>query len=143
MAPTHSIAFCNNRGGVGKTFMTFQTACEAARARPDKKVLVIDLSLYGNVTTLLLGGSSRPPEAGGDTIGFKQTMEMVPTTDMRIEGLITTSRTPWTSTIRMTPPQGPRTDLLANYSPGSPSMPHSGPGGAHRPHQVRHQTIRR
>jgi len=88
MAPTHSIAFCNNRGGVGKTFMTFQTACEAARARPDKKVLVIDLSLYGNVTTLLLGGSSRPPEAGGDTIGCKQTMEMVPTTDMRIEGLI-------------------------------------------------------
>jgi|AntAceMinimDraft_1070359.scaffolds.fasta_scaffold27684_1 hypothetical protein len=30
MAPTYSQAFCNNRGGVGKTFMAFQTACEVA-----------------------------------------------------------------------------------------------------------------
>jgi hypothetical protein len=37
MAPTHSICFCHNRGGVGKTFMAFQSACESARARPDKK----------------------------------------------------------------------------------------------------------
>jgi hypothetical protein len=103
MAPTYSHCFCNNRGGVGKTFMAFQSACEAgrctltppdpwlkrrvvstlepckvknrfqdspfdfnlhryseaARARPDKKVLVFDFSLYSDITALLLGGSAR------------------------------------------------------------------------------------
>ena len=57
MAPAHTVCFCNNRGGVGKTFMAFQTACEAARARPEKKVLVIDFSLYSDQTALLLGSS--------------------------------------------------------------------------------------
>jgi cellulose biosynthesis protein BcsQ len=84
--PTHSIVFCNNRGGAGKTFMAFQTACEAARARPEKKVLVIDFSLYGDVTTLLLGGAAKQPD--GDTVGFSKLMEMAPTMDTRVEGLV-------------------------------------------------------
>ena len=46
--------------------MAFQTACEAARAKPDKKVLVLDFSLYSDITALLLGlfrarGSARRP----------------------------------------------------------------------------------
>ena len=59
MSPKHTVCFCNNRGGVGKTFMAFQSACEAARSRPDKKVLVFDFSLYSDITALLLGGSTR------------------------------------------------------------------------------------
>jgi cellulose biosynthesis protein BcsQ len=86
MAPTHSIAFCNNRGGAGKTFMAFQVACEAARARPGKKVLVIDFSLYADITQLLLGGGA----AGEDGVskGARETIKLAPTMDTRVEGLI-------------------------------------------------------
>jgi MinD-like ATPase involved in chromosome partitioning or flagellar assembly len=86
MAPTHSIAFCNNRGGVGKTFMAFQTACEAARSRPDKRVLVIDFSLYSDQTALLLGGSARE-SFGAPMKGLQVTVD-VTTCDTRAEGLI-------------------------------------------------------
>ena len=88
MAPTHSIAFCNNRGGVGKTFMAFQTACETARARPDKKVLVLDFSLYSDITALLLGGSAREG-FGAPMKGLQVTVENT-TEDTRAEGLIRT-----------------------------------------------------
>ena len=86
MAPTHSIAFCNNRGGVGKTFMAFQTACETARSRPDKKVLVLDFSLYSDITALLLGGSAREG-FGAPMKGLQVTVENT-TEDTRAEGLI-------------------------------------------------------
>lgn len=86
MAPTHSTCFCNNRGGVGKTFMAFQTACEAARSRPDANVLVVDFSLYSDVTALLLGGSAREG-FGAPMKGLQVTVENT-TADTRAEGLI-------------------------------------------------------
>lgn len=86
MPPTHSVCFCNNRGGVGKTFMAFQTACEAARAKPDKKVLVLDFSLYSDITALLLGGSAREG-FGAPMKGLQVTVEHT-TPDTRAEGLI-------------------------------------------------------
>mmetsp|Transcript_176 Transcript_176/g.466 ORF Transcript_176/g.466 Transcript_176/m.466 type:complete len:418 (-) Transcript_176:767-2020(-) len=86
MAPTYSQAFCNNRGGVGKTFMAFQTACEAARARPEKKVLVIDFSLYSDISALLMGGSARE-SFGAPMKGLQVTMDNTEE-DTRAEGLI-------------------------------------------------------
>jgi hypothetical protein len=86
MPPSHSVAFCNNRGGVGKTFMAFQTACEAARSRPDKKVLVVDFSLYSDITALMLGGSAREG-FGAPMKGLQVTVEHT-TADTRAEGLI-------------------------------------------------------
>ena len=86
MAPTHSYCFCNNRGGVGKTFMAFQSACEAARSRPDKKVLVLDFSLYSDITALLLGGSAREG-FGAPMKGLQVTVDNT-TEDTRAEGLI-------------------------------------------------------
>ena len=59
MPVTNSVAFANNRGGSGKTFLVFQLACEAARARPSSKVLVIDFSLYSETSGLLMGGLAR------------------------------------------------------------------------------------
>jgi len=84
--PSHSYSFCNNKGGVGKTFMAFQTACEAARARPDKSVLVVDFSLYSDITALLLGGSSRAMP-GAPMKGLQASVELT-TPDTRVEGLI-------------------------------------------------------
>jgi chromosome partitioning protein len=49
-------AVWNNKGGVGKSYLTFQIAAEYARQNPDKKVLVIDLCPQANSSSMLLGG---------------------------------------------------------------------------------------
>ena len=46
----------NNKGGVGKSYLTFQIASEYAIQNPDKKVLVIDLCPQANSSSMLLGG---------------------------------------------------------------------------------------
>lgn len=49
-------AFWNNKGGVGKSYLTFQVAAEYARTHRDQKVLVIDLCPQANASSMLLGG---------------------------------------------------------------------------------------
>ena len=49
-------AFWNNKGGVGKSYLSFQVAAEYAKTHPDKPVLVIDLCPQANASGMLLGG---------------------------------------------------------------------------------------
>jgi len=49
-------SFWNNKGGVGKSYLTFQVASEYARTHPDQRVLVIDLCPQANASSMLLGG---------------------------------------------------------------------------------------
>jgi chromosome partitioning protein len=49
-------AIWNNKGGVGKSYLTFQIACEYARTHPAQNVLVIDLCPQANASSMLLGG---------------------------------------------------------------------------------------
>lgn len=49
-------AIWNNKGGVGKSYLTFQLASEYARQHPTKKVLVVDLCPQANSSSMLLGG---------------------------------------------------------------------------------------
>lgn len=49
-------ALWNNKGGVGKSYLTFQIAAEYARTRRQQKVLVIDLCPQANSSSMLLGG---------------------------------------------------------------------------------------
>ena len=49
-------AIWNNKGGVGKSYLTFQIAAEYARRNRNKNVLVIDLCPQANASSLLLGG---------------------------------------------------------------------------------------
>lgn len=49
-------ALWNNKGGVGKSFLTFSLACEYAIANPDEVVLVLDLCPQANLTEMFLGG---------------------------------------------------------------------------------------
>jgi chromosome partitioning protein len=49
-------AIWNNKGGVGKSYLTFQLAAEYARQNPQKKVLVVDLCPQANSSSMLLGG---------------------------------------------------------------------------------------
>lgn len=46
----------NNKGGVGKSYLTFQLAAEYARTNSNKKVLVIDICPQANSSSMLLGG---------------------------------------------------------------------------------------
>ncbi len=46
----------NNKGGTGKTSLSFQTVCRFAQKNPEKKVLVIDLCPQANLSEIFLGG---------------------------------------------------------------------------------------
>lgn len=49
-------ALWNNKGGVGKSYLTFQIASEYAMEHPEKKVLVLDLCPQANASSMILGG---------------------------------------------------------------------------------------
>jgi cellulose biosynthesis protein BcsQ len=49
-------ALWNNKGGVGKSYLSFQVAAEYARTHRDQKVLVVDLCPQANTSSMLLGG---------------------------------------------------------------------------------------
>ncbi|MGC7402405.1 ParA family protein [Pandoraea pneumonica] len=53
---TTSYAVWNNKGGVGKSTITFHIACRYAELNPNKNVLVIDLCPQANSSMMLLGG---------------------------------------------------------------------------------------
>lgn len=46
----------NNKGGVGKTFLTYTLATEYAIEHPEKSVAVVDMCPQANVSEMLLGG---------------------------------------------------------------------------------------
>ncbi len=52
----NSYAVWNNKGGVGKSTITFHLASRYAEQNPDKHVLVIDLCPQSNSSMMLLGG---------------------------------------------------------------------------------------
>lgn len=58
-----SYALWNNKGGVGKSFLTFALACEYAKNNPDEDVLVLDLCPQANLTEMLLGGKEKASTA--------------------------------------------------------------------------------
>ena len=61
-------AIWNNKGGVGKSYLTFQIASEYARTHADQKVLVIDMCPQADSSSMLLGGIETG-EGHLDTIG--------------------------------------------------------------------------
>jgi cellulose biosynthesis protein BcsQ len=50
-----SYAFWNNKGGVGKSYLSFIAASEYAHRHPDSDTYVIDLCPQGNVSEILIG----------------------------------------------------------------------------------------
>lgn len=55
-------AIWNNKGGVGKTFLSFMLAAEYARLNPAKNVVVIDMCPQANISEILLGGNGKGSE---------------------------------------------------------------------------------
>lgn len=66
-----SYAFWNNKGGVGKTFLSFITSSEYANRHPESDVYVIDMCPQANLSETLLGGVSNSPGAISELIGCK------------------------------------------------------------------------
>lgn len=56
MAIIHNYAIWNNKGGVGKSTITFHIASRYAETHPDEDVLVLDMCPQANVSMMLLGG---------------------------------------------------------------------------------------
>ncbi|MGC0155284.1 ParA family protein [Chromobacterium vaccinii] len=67
MSVIRSYAVWNNKGGVGKSTITFHLASRYAEAHPKKNVLVIDLCPQSNSSMMLLGGG---------TIGEKNVLDL-------------------------------------------------------------------
>ena len=53
-----SFVIWNDKGGVGKTTLTFHMSTEYAKRHPEQKILVIDLCRHANVSMALLALSS-------------------------------------------------------------------------------------
>mmetsp|Transcript_19676 Transcript_19676/g.31425 ORF Transcript_19676/g.31425 Transcript_19676/m.31425 type:complete len:387 (-) Transcript_19676:24-1184(-) len=51
-----SHVFSNHKGGCGKTTMMFHVSCEYALRNKEERILVIDTTLRGDLSELLLGG---------------------------------------------------------------------------------------
>lgn len=54
-APRYAV--WNNKGGVGKTFLSFIIAAEYAEQHPEQQVVVVDMCPQANVSEILLGGN--------------------------------------------------------------------------------------
>ena len=50
------MGFWNNKGGTGKTSLSFQAICAFAHQKQDAKILVIDVCPQANLSELFLGG---------------------------------------------------------------------------------------
>ena len=48
----------NNKGGVGKSFLSFVLGTEIANRNPNRYVLLVDMCPQANLSEILLGGNS-------------------------------------------------------------------------------------
>ena len=50
-------AIWNNKGGVGKSFLSFILGTEYAHEHPDETVLLVDMCPQANLSEMILGGN--------------------------------------------------------------------------------------
>lgn len=74
MSETMRYAVWNNKGGVGKTFLSFMLSSEYAIKHPDKKIIVADMCPQANLSEILLGGNSKGAQVLEQFINKKQTI---------------------------------------------------------------------
>ena len=67
-------AIWNNKGGVGKTFLSFMLSSEYALKNPDKTVIVVDMCPQANLSEILLGGNSNGSKTLEDLIKKEKTI---------------------------------------------------------------------
>ncbi|CUY34516.1 Septum formation inhibitor-activating ATPase [Serratia marcescens] len=69
-----SYAIWNNKGGVGKTYLSFAMATEYARQHPEKRVIFADMCPQANLSEVLLGGNGTGAQRLADLIVKRNTV---------------------------------------------------------------------
>ena len=82
MAINHNFAIWNNKGGVGKSTITFHIASRYAETHPQEDILVIDMCPQANSSMMLLGGGNQ-----GEQHVLNNCSQQIPAT---VVGYITT-----------------------------------------------------
>ena len=67
-------AIWNNKGGVGKTFLSFIIATEYANSHREEPVIVVDMCPQANLSEIVLGGNGRGAENLQKLIDAKKTV---------------------------------------------------------------------
>ena len=67
-------AIWNNKGGVGKTFLSFILSTEYANKHPDSQVVVADMCPQANLSEIILGGSENGAHRLEQLINEKKTI---------------------------------------------------------------------
>ena len=57
MSQAMRYAIWNNKGGVGKSFLSFILGTEYAENHPDENVLLVDMCPQANLSEIILGGN--------------------------------------------------------------------------------------
>ena len=70
-------AMWNNKGGVGKTFLTFMMAGEYAQSNPSKNVVIVDLCPQANVSEIVLGGNGKGSTVLGALLNQKSKRQTI------------------------------------------------------------------
>jgi cellulose biosynthesis protein BcsQ len=67
-------AIWNNKGGVGKSFISFVLGSELAKTRAKKNIIVVDMCPQANLSEIILGGNGAGSKALEDLIAKRQTI---------------------------------------------------------------------
>ena len=67
-------AIWNNKGGVGKSFLSFVLASEYARSHPEQTIIVVDMCPQANLSEIFLGGNGGGAKYLSELIGEKRTI---------------------------------------------------------------------
>ena len=67
-------AVWNNKGGVGKTFLSFMLSSEYALANLDRSIIAVDMCPQANLSEMLLGGNSHGAEKLAELLKQKRTI---------------------------------------------------------------------
>ncbi len=74
MGETMRYAIWNNKGGVGKTFLSFMLSAEYALKHQDKTVIVVDMCPQANLSEIFLGGNNKGSKSLETFIKQKKTV---------------------------------------------------------------------
>lgn len=70
-------AVWNNKGGVGKSFLSFELATEFAKANPDRQIVIADMCPQANLSEIVLGRNGTGAKVLGKLIKARQTYRRI------------------------------------------------------------------
>lgn len=87
MLPSRAMRYAvwNNKGGVGKSFLSFVLGTEVAHRHPDQNVIVVDMCPQANLSEIVLGGNGKGAETLSEILSAKDRKTIGGYFDSRID----------------------------------------------------------